>query len=36
MDFALEIGVFLKGNHLENGDWNRWVIGGFNSTKGAL
>ena len=36
MDLALEIVVFLKGYHLDNGDWKRWVIGGFDSTKGAL
>ena len=36
MDIALEIVVFLKGYHLDNGDWKGWVIGVLDSTKGAL
>ena len=36
MDLALEIVVFLKGYHLDNGYLKRWVIGVLDSTKGAL
>ena len=36
LDFALEIVVFFKGWHLDNGDGKVWVIVIVVSTKGAL
>jgi hypothetical protein len=35
LDIALEIVVFLKDYHLDNGDCKGWVIGSLYSTKGS-